>query len=144
MLIFQSCWCLLVSPARRMLGLVWGCGLSGSWQTRLRPPRRQDSDSRRAHKQTLSCGFSSHTLRTVNVKHAHRRTQILLISLQKKKKKRVAQIRRQQRRRLCLQDGLGVHPCRPLHCLFALETQTLWKSRSEALSKHWGYLQRWF
>lgn len=87
MLIFQSCWCLLVSPARRMLGLVWGCGLSGSWQTRLRPPRRQDSDSRRAHKQTLSCGFSSHTLRTVNVKHAHRRTQILLISLQKKKKK---------------------------------------------------------
>lgn len=47
-----------------------------------------DSDSRRAHKQTLSCGFSSHTLRTVNVKHACRRTQILLISLQEKKRKK--------------------------------------------------------
>lgn len=38
----------------------------------------------------------------------------------------------------------GLHPCRPLHCLFALEPQTLWNSHSEALHKHWGYLQRWF
>lgn len=49
---------------------------------------RQGSDSRRARKQTFSCGSGSHTLRTLNVKHAHRRTQILLICLKKEKGKK--------------------------------------------------------
>lgn len=43
-----------------------------------------------------------------------------------------------------IRGGGGVCPCRPPHCLFALETQTLWNSHSEALHKYWGYLQRWF
>lgn len=85
MLIFQNCWCLLVSSAQRMLGLVWGCGLSGSWQTQLRPPQNQDADSKSAHKHTLSCSFISHTLGTVNVTHTHTYTQaeILLISFKR-------------------------------------------------------------
>lgn len=78
-----------------------------------------------AHKQALSCGLSSHTLRTLSVKHAHRLTQILLISLQKEKKKEWPRLGCNKGRGFASRMGWGVHPCRPLHCLFALETQTL-------------------
>lgn len=118
---------------------VWGCGLSGNRQTQRRSP------------QTPRLWFKNHIQTDIIIRLylTHWRlwtclslthTDPLFISLNR------------HWPRLGSNKGVGftsgirgaVQPCRPLHCLFALETQTLWNSHSEALHKYWGYLQRWF